>query len=82
MITNQKTTLALSAVSIVFACFSMPCFANSHSQQIVSISQEIQSIQTKLTAANNKLEKICGCTITKNIPNQIDKIHQTANGRR
>ncbi|MEN9756012.1 MAG: hypothetical protein RL755_199 [Pseudomonadota bacterium] len=70
----------LTAVSLALGFLVTPCFAISNVQQIKSVSQELHSIQTKLTTANNKLEKICGCKLT--IIKQTNQAHRTANGHR
>ena len=71
-------------ISIALAAFTTISSASDNRQQIVAISQEIQSLQEQLNSAHQKIQKICECTITKNADNKIDvsKIHQTANGRR
>ena len=66
-------------VSVSLAFIATPCIANSNEQQIAAVSQEIQSLQEKLSAANNKIEQLCHCTITKNMP--MKEIPRTANGR-
>jgi peptidoglycan hydrolase CwlO-like protein len=83
MMTKDKTILALTSASIALAFFANPSFANDSSQQIAAVSQEIQSLQAQLNAANNKIEKLCDCSITKNTIDQASKseVHRTANGR-
>ncbi|MEN9898742.1 MAG: hypothetical protein RLZZ66_2391 [Pseudomonadota bacterium] len=75
----------LTFTSIALAMFTSLSFASDNTKQIAAISQEIQALQEKLTAANNKIEKLCDCTITKNTNTNtkidVSKIHQTANGR-
>ncbi len=77
MLTHTKLYRVLASVSLAF--IATPCIANSNEQQIAAVSQEIQSLQEKLSAANNKIEQLCHCTITKNTP--MKEIPRTANGR-
>lgn len=82
MITKNKTVHMLAFTSIVLTTFTSISFASDNTQQIAVVSQEIQSLQEKLTAANNKIEQLCDCTVTKNTTGQTNKIdtHRTANG--
>ncbi|MEN9756013.1 MAG: hypothetical protein RL755_200 [Pseudomonadota bacterium] len=83
MIIKKKMMSALTSVSVVLTLLAVPCFANDSSQQIAAISQEIQTLQEQLNAANNKIEKLCDSSIPKNMTNQAapSQIHRTANGR-
>ena len=80
---SNRNIYVTTIVSIALVAFTTLSFASDNTKQIAAISQEIQALQEKLTAANNKIEKLCDCTITKNTNTKIDvsKIHQTANGR-
>lgn len=80
----KKYNYMLTVVSIALTTFTSLSLASDNTQQIAAVSHEIQSLQEQLTVANQKIEKLCDCTITKNTHSQIDvsKIHQTANGRR
>ena len=74
----------LTVVSITLATFTSLSLASDNTQQIAAISQEIQSLQKQLNLANQKIQKLCDCTINKNTNTTItdvSKIHQTANGR-
>jgi peptidoglycan hydrolase CwlO-like protein len=82
MITQNKKMYMLILISIVFAVFTSISFASDTSQQIAAVSQKIQVLQEKLSAANNKIEQLCDCTTTKNTTTQASKtnVHRTANG--
>lgn len=84
MMTKNKKSYMLTFTSIALAIFTSISFASDNTKQIAAISQEIQSLQKQLNSANQKIEKLCDCTINKNTNTTItdvSKIHQTANGR-
>ena len=82
MMTKNKKSYMLMFTSIALTIFTSISFASDNSQQIAAVSQEIQALQEKLTAASNKIEKLCDCKINKNTDGQTNKteVHRTANG--
>ncbi|MEY3280233.1 MAG: hypothetical protein RL674_218 [Pseudomonadota bacterium] len=82
MITKNKIVYMLAFTSIVLASFTSISFASDNTQQIAAVSQEIQTLQERLSAANNKIEQLCDCKVNKNTTGQTNKTdaHRTANG--
>lgn len=82
MITKNKIVYMLAFTSIVLASFTSISFASDNTQQIAAVSQEIQSLQERPSAANNKIEQLCDCKVNKNTTGQTNKTdaHRTANG--
>jgi peptidoglycan hydrolase CwlO-like protein len=59
MITKHKIVYMLAFTSIVLASVTSISFASDNTQQIAAVSQEIQTLQERLSAANNKIEQLC-----------------------